>query len=108
MTTPRTTEDGETCPNDISDHKPRTTSPVQPVTQALPQTGTDVGEPKNAQLVAWKATTQEDAKPDRTMNFGVPGAIETITAITLAGYPTALQHTQVHRRLPPTPFTTFY
>ena len=87
MTTPRTTEDGETCPNDISGCKPRTTSPVQPVTRALLQTGTDVGEPKSAQLVAWKVTTQEDAKPDRTMNFGVPGAIETITAITLAGYP---------------------
>ena len=85
--TPRTTEDGETWPNDISGHKPRTTSPVWPVTQALQQTGTDVGELKSAQLAAWKVTMQGDAGPDRTMNCGVPGVTETITAIILADYP---------------------
>ena len=87
MTTPRTTEDGETCPNDISGRKPRTTSPVQPATRALLQTGTDVGEPKSAQLVVWKVTIQEDAGPDKTMNCGVPGVTKTITAIILADYP---------------------
>ena len=97
VTTPRTTEDGETWPNDISGHKPRTTSPVWPATQALLQTGTDIGEPKSAQLVAWKVTMQGDAEPDRTMNFGALGATETTTAIILADYPPMLQHTQVHR-----------
>ena len=76
---------------DINGHKPRTTSPVRPVTQALLQTGTDVGEPKNAQLVVWKVTMQEDAEPDRTMNFGAPGATETTTAIILADYPRGAQ-----------------
>ena len=87
VTTPRTTEDAETWPNDISGHKPKTTSPVWPATQALLQTGTDVGEPKNAQPVAWKVTIQGDAGPDRTMNCGVPGVTETIAAIILADYP---------------------
>ena len=87
VTTPRTREDGETWPNDTSGRKPRTTSPVRPATQALLQTGMDVGEPKSAQLVAWKVTMQGDAGPDRTINCGVPGATETITAIILADYP---------------------
>ena len=60
---------------------------MRPATQALLRTGTDVGEPKSAQLVAWKVTMQGDAGPDRTMNCGVPGVTETITAIILAGYP---------------------
>ena len=87
MTTPRTTEDGETWLNDISGRKPRTTSPVWPATRALLQIGMDIGEPKSAQLVAWKVTMQGDAEPDRIMNFGVPGATETTTAIILADYP---------------------
>ena len=41
-------------------------------------------ECKNAQLVEEKVTTQETAEINRTMNFGAPGAIETITATTLA------------------------
>ena len=60
---------------------------MRPATQALLQTGTDVGEPKNAQPVAWKVTMQGDVEPDRTMNCGVPGVTETITAIILADYP---------------------
>ena len=57
---------------------------VQQVTQAHPQIGMDAGECNNAQLVEEKVTTRETAEPNGTMNFGAPGAIETITATTLA------------------------
>ena len=58
----------------------RTTILVQQVTQAHPQIGMDAGECKNAQLAEEKVTTRETAEPNGTMNFGAPGAIETITA----------------------------
>ena len=45
------------------------------------------GNGKNAQLVEEKVTTQETAELNGTMNFGAPGAIETITATTLADWP---------------------
>ena len=54
------------------------------VTLAHPQIGMDAGECKNAQLVEENVTTQETAELHGTMNFGAPGAIETITATTLA------------------------
>ena len=87
VTAPRTTEDGETWLKDTSGHRTRTTSPVQPATQALPQIGMDAGGPKSARLVAWKVTTQENAEPDGIMNFGVPDATGTTTATIPAGYP---------------------
>ena len=62
----------------------KTTILAPQVTQAHPQIGMDAGECKNAQLVKEKVTTQETAEPNGTMNFGAPGAIETITATTLA------------------------
>ena len=62
----------------------RTTIPVQQVTQACPQIGTDAGELKNAQLADEKVTTQEAAERNRTMNSGAPGATETTTATTCA------------------------
>ena len=43
-----------------------------------------LGNAKNAQLAEEKVTTQETAELNGTMNFGAPGAIETITATTLA------------------------
>ena len=84
MTIPQTTEGGETWPKDTSDLTARTTTPVQQATQACPQIGTDAGEHKNAQPVEEKVTTQEVAEPNRTMNSGAPGAIETTTATTCA------------------------
>ena len=41
-------------------------------------------ECKNVQLAEEKVTTQETAELNGTTNFGAPGAIETITATTLA------------------------
>ena len=84
MTNPQATEDGETWPKGTSVPTVRTTILVQQVTQAHPQIGMDTGERKNAQLVEEKVTTQETAELNGTMNFGAPGAIETITATTLA------------------------
>ena len=81
---PQATEDGETWPKGTSVPMVRTTILVQQVTQAHPQIGMDAGERKNAQLVEEKVTTRETAEPNGTMNFGAPGAIETITATTLA------------------------
>ena len=52
--------------------------------QAHPQIGMDAGKCKNAQLAEEKVTTQETAELNGTMNFVAPGAIETITATTLA------------------------
>ena len=84
MTILQTTEGGERWPKDTSELMARTTTPVQQVTQACPQIGTDAGEYKNAQPVDEKVTTQEVAEPNRTMNSGVPGATETTTATTHA------------------------
>ena len=84
MTIPPTTEGGEPWLKDTSDLTTRTTTPVQQVTQACPQIGTDAGEHKNAQPVDEKVTTQEVAEPNRTMNSGAPGATETTTATTHA------------------------
>ena len=84
MTIPQTTEGGETWPKDTSDLMARTTTPVQQVTQAHPQIGTDTGEHKNAQPADKKVTTQEAAEPNRTMNSGAPGATEITTATTHA------------------------
>ena len=84
MTIPQTTEGGETWPKDTSDLMARTTTPVQQVTQAHPQIGTDAGERKNAQPADKKVTTQEAAEPNRTMNSGAPGATEITTATTHA------------------------
>ena len=83
VTNPQATEDGETWPKDTSIPMAKTTI-AQQVTQAHPQIGMDTGEHKNAQLAEEKVTTQETAELNRTMNFGAPGAIETITATTLA------------------------
>ena len=80
----QTTEDGEICLKDTSDLTARTTIPVQQVTQAHPQIGTDAGERKNAQPADEKVTTQEAAEPNRTVNSGAPGATEIITVITCA------------------------
>ena len=82
VTIPQTTEGGETWLKDTSDLMDRTTTPVQQVTQARPQIGTDAGECKNAQPADEKVTTQEAAEPSRTMNSGAPGATETTTATT--------------------------
>ena len=84
MTIPQTTEGGETRAKDTSDLTARTTTPVQQVTQACPQAGTDAGEHKNAQPADEKVTTQEVAEPNGTMNSGAPGATETTTATTHA------------------------
>ena len=84
MTSPQTTEDGETWLKDTSFPTAKTTILVQQVTQAHPQIGMDAGKCKNAQLAEEKVTTQETAELNGTMNFGAPGAIETITATTLA------------------------
>ena len=84
MTIPQTTEGGETWPKDTSDLTAKTTTQVQQVTQAHPQIGMDAGEHKNVQPADEKVTTQEAAEPNRTMNSGAPGAIETITATTCA------------------------
>ena len=84
MTNPQTTEDGETWLKDTSIPTAKTTILAQQVTQPHPQIGMDARECKNAQLVEEKVTTQETAELNGTMNFGAPGAIETITATTLA------------------------
>ena len=84
VTNPQTTEDGETWPKDTRVPMAKTTILAQLVTQAHPQIGMDAGECKNAQLAEEKVTTQETAELNGTMNFGAPGAIETITATTLA------------------------
>ena len=84
VTNPQATEDGETWPKDSSIPTAKTTILVQQVTQAHPQIGMDTRERKSAQLAEEKVTTQETAELNGTMNFGAPGAIETITATTLA------------------------
>ena len=84
VTIAQTTEDGEIWPKDTSDLMAMPTTPVQHVTQAHPQIGTDAGECKNAQPADVKVTTLEAAEPNRTMNSGAPGATETITATTHA------------------------
>ena len=86
MTIPQTTEGGETWPKDTSDLMARTTTPVQQVTQARSQIGTDTGECKNAQPADAKVTTQETAEPNRTMNSGAPGATEITTVTTHADW----------------------
>ena len=86
MTIPQTTEGGETWPKDTSNLTARTTTPVQQMTQAHPQIGTDTRECKNAQPADAKVTTQETAEPNRTMNSGAPGATEIITATTHADW----------------------
>ena len=83
-TNPQATEDGQTWPKDTSVPTAKTTILAQQVTQAHPQIGMDAGERKNAQLAEENVTTQETAELNGTMNFGAPGAIETITATTLA------------------------
>ena len=84
VTNPQATEDGEKWPKDTSVPTAKTTILVPQVTQVHPQIGMDAGEHRNAQLVKEKVTTQETAELNGTMNFGAPGAIETITATTLA------------------------
>ena len=84
MIKPQATEDGETWPKGTSIPTVRTTILAQQVTQAHPQIRMDAGKCKNAQLVEEKVTTRETAEPNGTMKFGAPGAIETITATTLA------------------------
>ena len=84
MTYPQATEDGETWPKDTSVPTAKTKILAQQVTQAHPQIGMDAGERKNSQLAEEKVTPQEIAELNGTMNFGAPGAIETITATTLA------------------------
>ena len=84
MTIPQTTEGGEPWPKDTSNLTARTTTPVQQVTQAHPQIGTDTGKCKNAQPADEKVTTQEAAEPNRTMNSGAPGATEITIATTHA------------------------
>ena len=86
VTISQTTEHGETWPKDTSELTVRTTTPVQQVTQALPQIGTDAGECKNAQPVDAKVTTHETAELNRTMNSGAPGATEITTATTHADW----------------------
>ena len=83
---PQTTEGGETWPEDNSNLTVRTTTPVQQVTQAHLQIGTDTGECKNAQPVDEKVTTQLTAELNRTMNSGAPGATEITTATTHADW----------------------
>ena len=89
MTNPQATEDGEIWPKDTSVPMATTTILAQQMTQAHPQIGMDAGECKNTQRAEEKVTTQETAELNGTMNFGTPGAIETITATTLADYPHA-------------------
>ena len=84
MTNPQATEDGETRPKGTSIPTAKTTTLAQQVTQAHPQIGMDAEERRNAQLAEEKVTTQETAELNGTMKFGAPGAIETITATTLA------------------------
>ena len=84
MTNPQATEDGEKWPKGTSVPTVKTTTLAQQVTQAHPQIGMDAGECRNAQLAEEKVTTQETAELNGTMNFGAPGAIETITATTCA------------------------
>ena len=84
MTYPQATEDEETWLKDTSVPTAKTTILAQQATQAHPQIGMDVWERKNAQLAEEKVTTHETAELNRTMNFGAPGATETITATTLA------------------------
>ena len=84
VTIPQTTEGGETWPKDTSDLTARTITPVQQVTQACPQIGTDAGECKNAQPADEKVITQGTAEPNRTTNSGAPGATEITTATTHA------------------------
>ena len=86
MTIPQTIEGGETWLKDTSDLTVRTTTPVQQVTQAHLQTGTDAGECKNAQPMDEKVTTQRTAELNRTTNSGVPGATEITTATTHADW----------------------
>ena len=87
MTAPRATEDGETWPKDTSGHRTRRTSPVRPATQVLPQTGTDAGDrPRVLSMRNGGPQLQGDAEPDRTMNYGVLGAIGTTTTTTPADY----------------------
>ena len=84
MTNPQATEDGQTWPKGTSVPMAKTTILAQQVTQAHPQIGIDAGERKNSQLAEEKVTTQETAELNGTINFGASGAIETITATTLA------------------------
>ena len=84
MTIPQTTEGGGTWTKDTNDLMARTTTPVQQVTQACPQIGTDAGECINAQPADEKVTTQETAELNITMNSGAPGATEITTATTHA------------------------
>ena len=100
MTIPQTTEGGETWPKDTSDLMARTTTPVQQVTQAHLQIGTDAGECKNPQPVDAKVTTQGTAEPNRTINSGAPGATEIITTTTHADW------LRVDRAHPDTQVTT--
>ena len=76
----KVTGDGETWPKDTNGPTARTTTPVRQATQVHPQTGKDDGQTRNVQLVDEKATTQEDAEPDKTTNSGVADATEIITA----------------------------
>ena len=82
----KVTGDGETWPKDTNEPTARTTTPVQQVTQVHPQNGKGDGQPRSVQLVDEKATTQEDAEPDKTTNSGVTDATETITAPTHADW----------------------
>ena len=84
MINPQATEDGETWLKGTSVPTVKTTILGQQVTQAHLQIGMDTGKCRNAQLAEEKVTTQETAELNGTMNFGAPGAIETITATTLA------------------------
>ena len=84
MMTPQTTEDGEIWPKDTSALMAKTAIPVQRVTPACPQIGTDAGEPKNAQPADEKATTQEVVELKRTLNSGAPSATETTIVTTPA------------------------
>ena len=86
VTISQTTEGGETWRKDTSDLTARTTTPVQQVTQACPQIGTDTGECKNAQPADKKVTTQETAELKRTTNSGAPGATEITPATTHADW----------------------
>ena len=84
MIKPQAAEDGETRLKGTSVPTAKTTILVQQATQAHPWIGMDAGECKNAQLAEEKVTTQETTELSGTMNFCAPGAIETITATTLA------------------------
>ena len=86
VTTPRTKENGEIWLKYTSSPTAKTTTPARLVSLMLLQTRTDIGQLKSVQPVVWKDTTQEDAEPNRTMNFGVPGATGTTTVIIPADY----------------------